>query len=109
LEEGYFSSYMKRLDDLTLGETRFLEVDNRLVFPQGSVIQVNITRRDVIHSFALPTLGVKADATAGLLNVLSFDCEKIGVHSGQCREICGINHRYIPIVVERTRHTLFFY
>jgi len=92
-----------------VGEVRFLEVDNRLVLPIGLVIQANITSRDVIHRFALPTLGVKADATSGILNVVRFEISKTGVHTGQCSEICGTNHRYIPICVEGSLFICFFY
>jgi heme/copper-type cytochrome/quinol oxidase subunit 2 len=100
---------MKSSEDLIVGESRFLEVDNRLVLPVGIKIQMNITSRDVIHSFALPSLGVKADATAGILNVVGTTINKIGTHYGQCSEICGMNHAYMPIVVEGTMFISFYY
>jgi cytochrome c oxidase subunit 2 len=100
---------MKRAEDLFLGDTRFLEVDNRLVLPVNTLIQVNIASSDVIHSFALPALGVKGDATAGILNVINFERFKRGVVWGQCSEICGINHRYMPVSLEIVPFTSFFY
>jgi len=103
------TSYMKSTEDLMVGEVRFLEVDNRLVLPVNIKVQLNITSSDVIHSFALPSLGVKADATAGILNVVSVTINKIGTHYGQCSEICGMNHRYIPIVVEGSMFISFYY
>lgn len=99
-EEVYM--YILPLDELRVGRKRFLEVDNRLVVPTGIQIQFNVTRSDVIHSFALPTLGAKVDAVAGLLRVVPLKTRKIGVHYGQCREICGINHAYIPFCLEVT-------
>lgn len=62
--------YMLPVDELEVGEARLLEVDNRLVLPAGILVQFNVTSRDVIHRFALPTLGVKVDATAGLLTIV---------------------------------------
>jgi len=92
-----------------VGEVRFLEVDSRLVLPVTTSIQANITSSDVVHRFALPTLGVKADATAGILNVVRFEVVKRGLHWGQCSEICGINHRYMPIGVETCPFMSFYY
>jgi len=73
-----------------------------LILPTGILIQANITSSDVIHRFALPTLSVKSDATAGILNISSFEIFTNKIHKGQCSEICGINHKYIPIVLEKT-------
>jgi cytochrome c oxidase subunit 2 len=100
---------MKRVDDLGFGDKRFLEVDNRLVLPISLNIQTNVTSRDVIHRFSIPTLGIKSDAAAGILRVLNFNIEKVGVHTGQCSEICGMNHRYMPIVVEGALFKAFYY
>jgi len=97
------------LDDLNFGENRFLEVDNRLVLPVSINIQRNITSSDVIHRFSIPTLGVKSDAAAGILRVLGFNIIKIGLHTGQCSEICGMNHSYIPIVVEGVLFPSFYH
>lgn len=101
--------YMVATDDIEVGELRLLEVDNRLVLPSGALIQFNVTSRDVIHSFALPTMGVKVDATAGLLTIVPIWTTKMGVHYGQCSEICGINHAYIPFVLEITSFIGFYF
>lgn len=77
-----------------------LDVDNRLVVPSLSTILFLITSADVIHSWTVPTLGIKADAIPGRLNYLSTVVPFSGVYYGQCREICGSNHRFMPIVLE---------
>lgn len=77
-----------------------LEVDNRIIIPFHTNIALLVTRRDVIHSWALPSIGVKIDALPGRLNRLFIYAEKPGIFWGQCREICGVNHRFIPITVE---------
>lgn len=101
--------YILPLDELRVGSSRFLEVDNCLVLPTGFLVQFNVTSSDVIHSFALPSLGLKIDATAGLLRVVPLNTMKIGTHYGQCSEICGINHAFIPFVLEVTTVPSFFY
>lgn len=77
-----------------------LDVDNRLVLPTLSTVIFLITSVDVIHSWTVPRLGIKTDAIPGRLNYLSSLVPLSGVFYGQCREICGANHRFIPIVVE---------
>ena len=77
-----------------------LDVDNRLVLPTLSTVLFLITSADVIHSWTVPTLGVKTDAIPGRLNYLSTSVPFSGVYYGQCSEICGSNHRFMPIVVE---------
>ena len=77
-----------------------LDVDNRLVLPTGANILFLITSADVLHSWAIPTLGVKADAIPGRLNYMTTMTSHSGVYYGQCREICGSNHRFMPIVLE---------
>jgi cytochrome c oxidase subunit 2 len=77
-----------------------LDVDNRLVLPTLSTILFLITSADVIHSWTVPTLGIKTDAIPGRLNYLSALVPFSGVYYGQCREICGSNHRFMPIVLE---------
>jgi len=77
-----------------------LDVDNRLVLPTGSNILFLITSADVLHSWAVPTLGIKADAIPGRLNYLATNTLHSGVYFGQCREICGTNHSFMPIVLE---------
>lgn len=95
-----FDSYIVPTSDLTPGEFRLLEVDNRIIVPIQLEIRLLITAADVIHSWTVPTLGIKIDAIPGRLNQLSFIASRPGVFYGQCSEICGANHRFIPIAVE---------
>lgn len=95
-----FDSYMIPEDDLTTGDLRLLEVDNRIVVPTNTNIRMIITAADVIHSWAVPSLGVKLDAIPGRLNQVAFLATREGVYYGQCSEICGANHAFMPIVVE---------
>nr|QXP99764.1 cytochrome c oxidase subunit 2 [Melanoides tuberculata] len=95
-----FDSYMIPTEELTDGDFRLLEVDHRVVLPTETDIRVLVTSADVIHSWAVPSLGVKADAIPGRLNQLSFFIKHPGVFYGQCSEICGANHSFMPIVVE---------
>nr|YP_010001031.1 cytochrome c oxidase subunit II [Chloropsis hardwickii]QOD96969.1 cytochrome c oxidase subunit II [Chloropsis hardwickii] len=97
-----FDSYMTPTTDLPLGHFRLLEVDHRVVVPMSSTVRVIVTADDVLHSWAVPTLGVKTDAIPGRLNQTSFLANRPGVYYGQCSEICGANHSFMPIVVEAT-------
>nr|ANJ59922.1 cytochrome c oxidase subunit 2 [Nacella concinna] len=95
-----FDSYMIPADDLEVGEYRLLEVDNRVIIPVGLDVRVLVSSEDVIHSWTVPSLGVKADAVPGRLNQLSFHMMYSGVYYGQCSEICGANHSFMPICLE---------
>lgn len=95
-----FDSYMINEEDLQLGQFRLLEVDNRVIVPTYTHIRFAITSSDVIHSWALPSLGIKIDACPGRLNQISTFINRPGVYYGQCSEICGINHGFMPIVIE---------
>nr|AER58714.1 cytochrome oxidase subunit 2 [Pseudocolaptes johnsoni] len=95
-----FDSYMLPTADLPLGNFRLLEVDHRVVIPMESPIRVIVTADDVLHSWAIPSLGVKTDAIPGRLNQTSFITTRPGIFYGQCSEICGANHSFMPIVVE---------
>jgi len=95
-----YDSYMIPEDDLDLGQLRLLEVDNRVVLPINTHIRVIITSADVLHSWAVPSLGVKCDAVPGRLNQISVFLKREGVFYGQCSELCGANHGFMPIVVE---------
>nr|YP_009700368.1 cytochrome c oxidase subunit II [Xenopus epitropicalis]QEQ13400.1 cytochrome c oxidase subunit II [Xenopus epitropicalis] len=99
-EDLSFDSYMIPTNDLTPGQFRLLEVDNRMVVPMESPVRLLVTAEDVLHSWALPSLGVKTDAIPGRLNQTSFIATRPGVFYGQCSEICGANHSFMPIVVE---------
>nr|YP_009000493.1 cytochrome c oxidase subunit II [Rita rita]AHG06482.1 cytochrome c oxidase subunit II [Rita rita] len=95
-----FDSYMIPTQDLTPGQFRLLETDHRMVVPMNSPIRVLVTAEDVLHSWAVPALGVKMDAVPGRLNQTSILTSRPGVFYGQCSEICGANHSFMPIVVE---------
>nr|YP_003204722.1 cytochrome c oxidase subunit II [Bivetiella cancellata]ACF04816.1 cytochrome c oxidase subunit II [Bivetiella cancellata] len=95
-----FDSYMIPSNELELGDFRLLEVDHRVVLPTETDIRILVTSADVIHSWTVPSLGVKADAIPGRLNQLSFFIKHSGVFYGQCSEICGANHSFMPIVLE---------
>nr|YP_009550281.1 cytochrome c oxidase subunit II [Heterorhabditis indica]YP_817455.1 cytochrome c oxidase subunit II [Heterorhabditis bacteriophora]ABJ80699.1 cytochrome c oxidase subunit II [Heterorhabditis bacteriophora]AZU95940.1 cytochrome c oxidase subunit II [Heterorhabditis bacteriophora]QAA11085.1 cytochrome c oxidase subunit II [Heterorhabditis indica]QAA11097.1 cytochrome c oxidase subunit II [Heterorhabditis bacteriophora] len=97
-----FDSYMKSLDSLDLGEPRLLEVDNRCVVPCDTNIRFCITSADVIHAWALPTFSIKLDAMSGILSTLCYSFPTVGVFYGQCSEICGANHSFMPISLEVT-------
>ena len=100
-----FDSYISSSFDL--GEFRLLDVDNRVVLPVGVGIRGLVTGGDVIHCWALPSVGVKADGVPGRLNQFRFGLIRSGIFYGQCSEICGANHRFIPIVVEGLSFPLF--
>jgi cytochrome c oxidase subunit 2 len=102
-----FDSYMIPASDLEQGDLRLLEVDNRVIVPVNTQVRVVITGADVIHSFAVPSLGVKADAIPGRLNQVSFLAKRPGTYYGQCSEICGSDHSFMPIVVEAVSQEKF--
>jgi cytochrome c oxidase subunit II len=95
-----FDSYIVPESDLEKGTLRMLEVDNRVILPELTHVRFIITSGDVIHSFAVPSLGIKSDAYPGRLNQVSVFINREGVFYGQCSEICGILHSSMPIVVE---------
>jgi cytochrome c oxidase subunit 2 len=95
-----FDSYMIAEDDLELGQLRLLEVDNRVILPINTHIRVLITSTDVVHAWAIPSLGVKCDAYPGRLNQVNTFIKREGIFHGQCSELCGVNHGFMPIVVE---------
>nr|AAM76907.1 cytochrome oxidase subunit II [Neotemnopteryx sp. B]AAM76908.1 cytochrome oxidase subunit II [Neotemnopteryx sp. B] len=95
-----FDSYMIPQDEMKNNNFRLLDVDNRAALPMNTFIRIIITAADVLHSWTIPSLGVKADATPGRLNQTSFLFNRPGVFYGQCSEICGANHSFMPIVIE---------
>nr|YP_003345115.1 cytochrome c oxidase subunit II [Rhinomuraena quaesita]BAI53188.1 cytochrome oxidase subunit 2 [Rhinomuraena quaesita] len=99
-EDLGFDSYMIPTQDLAPGQFRLLETDHRMVVPMESPVRVLVTAEDVLHSWAVPALGVKMDAVPGRLNQTAFIAARPGVYYGQCSEICGANHSFMPIVVE---------
>nr|AJA37963.1 cytochrome c oxidase subunit II [Eremias velox] len=101
-ENLLFDSYMIPTQDLPLGGFRLLEVDHRVVVPMESPIRILISAEDVLHSWAVPALGIKTDAVPGRLNQTTLITSHPGLFYGQCSEICGSNHSFMPIVVEST-------
>lgn len=99
-ESIMFDSYMITEDDLTFGALRLLEVDNRVILPFDTQIRLLITSSDVLHSWALPALGVKMDACPGRLNQVALNINRRGIFYGQCSELCGVQHSAMPIVLE---------
>lgn len=95
-----FDAFMLRDDELEPGMQRLLETDNRLVLPTGTNIKVQVTASDVLHSWAMPSLGVKIDAVPGRLNEIWIHIIEPGVYYGQCSEICGVMHGFMPITIE---------
>nr|NP_112423.1 cytochrome c oxidase subunit II [Tetrodontophora bielanensis]AAK30942.2 cytochrome oxidase subunit 2 [Tetrodontophora bielanensis] len=94
-----FDSYMINSNPKN-NNFRLLDVDNKIMVPMNSQIRNLITAADVLHSWTIPSLGVKADAVPGRLNQINFICNSPGLYFGQCSEICGTNHSFMPIVME---------
>ena len=95
-----FDSFMIPTEDLEYGQFRLLEVDNKIVIPVDTHIRFICTSSDVLHSFAVPSLGIKIDAVPGRLNAVSTFIEREGTYYGQCSELCGVYHFGMPIVVQ---------
>jgi cytochrome c oxidase subunit 1 len=102
LKEISFESRMVETSDLKLGDLRLLEVDKLLVIPIKMPIRFLVTSSDVIHSWAVPAFGIKIDAIGGRLNEILTNVKRPGIFYGQCSEICGINHAYMPVVIYAT-------
>ena len=99
-ENIVFDSYMIEEKDLKEGQPRLLAVDNEVYVPVNKVVKVMITANDVLHAWALPSFGVKRDAVPGRINETWFKAEKVGTYYGQCSELCGIKHAFMPIAVK---------
>nr|YP_009351808.1 cytochrome c oxidase subunit II [Rhinotergum shaoguanense]AQQ72847.1 cytochrome oxidase subunit 2 [Rhinotergum shaoguanense] len=97
LNNLFFDSYMLPSDSSSI---RLLEVDNRLVVPNHLPIRFLVSSADVVHSWTIPSFGVKMDAVPGRLNQFCFSSKRSGIFFGQCSEICGANHSFMPIVME---------
>lgn len=101
--EGYdaiFDSYIIPTQELLPGQFRLLEADRRIVIPAETPVRILVSADDVLHSWAVPSLGIKVDAVPGRLNQIGLTVDRTGVFYGQCSEICGANHSFMPIVVE---------
>nr|QEI26060.1 cytochrome c oxidase subunit II [Myotis nattereri] len=99
-EDLVFDSYMVPTSELSPGQFRLLEVDNRVMLPAELTIRMLISSEDVLHSWAIPSLGLKTDAIPGRLNQTTLFATRPGLYYGQCSEICGSNHSFMPIVLE---------
>ena len=95
-----FDSYMIEEKDLQQGQPRLLAVDNEVSVPVNKVVKVLITANDVLHAWALPAFGVKRDAMPGRVNETWFKADRVGTFYGQCSELCGIKHAFMPITVK---------
>uniref|UniRef100_A0AAU7BAD2 Cytochrome c oxidase subunit 2 n=1 Tax=Heteromallus sp. TaxID=3073483 RepID=A0AAU7BAD2_9ORTH len=102
-----FDSYMIPSNESNLDSFRLLDVDNRTILPMNLQIRVLVTAADVLHSWAVPALGVKIDATPGRLNQINFFLNRPGLFFGQCSEICGANHSFMPIIIESVKTNTF--
>jgi len=102
-----FDSYMVPTNALDDDSFRLLEVDNRVILPYLTQVRMLVRAADVIHSWTVPSLGIKADAIPGRLNQLNLMFNRPGVFYGQCSEICGANHSFMPIAVEAIKPTDF--
>jgi len=94
------SSSMRPENELSIGELRLLEVDHKMIIPARTLIRVIVTADDVLHSWAIPSLGVKMDAVPGRLNSLSLFVKRQGIFYGQCSELCGVQHGFMPICIK---------
>nr|URX52691.1 cytochrome c oxidase subunit II [Glyptotermes sp. 1 AB-2022a] len=102
-----FDAYMTPQDSTEKNLFRLLDTDNHTTLPMNSFIRIIVTAADVLHSWTVPSLGVKTDATPGRLNQCSFLINRPGLFYGQCSEICGANHSFMPIVIESTSTNAF--
>nr|AML26233.1 cytochrome c oxidase subunit II [Scirtidae sp. BMNH 1274304] len=102
-----FDSYMINQLEMKKNNFRLLDVDNRMVIPFNTQIRLMVTAADVLHSWTIPSISVKIDATPGRLNQTSFLINRTGLAYGQCSEICGANHSFMPISLESI-HPSFF-
>jgi cytochrome c oxidase subunit II len=103
-----FDSYLIPADQLKPGQLRQLSVDNEAVVPVGKIVRVQVTAADVIHSFTVPSFGIRVDAVPGRLNETWFKAEREGTYYGQCSKLCGKDHAYMPIafrVVSEAEYT----
>lgn len=100
VESFTIDSYMLDVDELQLGAFRLLETDNFPILPADAEIRLAVTGTDVIHSFAVPSLGVKIDAIPGRLNQFGIRVRSPGIYYGQCSELCGVGHGFMPIKLQ---------
>nr|DBA43730.1 TPA_asm: COX2 [Bombus soroeensis] len=100
-----FESFMLNYENKN--QFRLIETDNRLIIPFKTTLRLIVSSSDVIHSWTIPSLGIKVDAIPGRINQLNLFCIRPGLYFGQCSEICGINHSFMPIMLESTSQKNF--
>ena len=98
--DGYLSTIMDQADAKAKGLPYLLEANNPMYAPVNKVVEVDVTSNDVIHSWAVPAFGVKIDAIPGALNHTWFKADRTGTFYGQCSQLCGTDHSYMPIEVK---------
>ncbi|MGI9404115.1 MAG: cytochrome c oxidase subunit II [Hyphomicrobium sp.] len=108
-DHGNFKFYSEMLNDESRkpGQPRLLAVNNDLVVPVNKVVRVQVIGGDVIHSFSVPSFGIKIDAIPGRLNETWFQATREGMYYGQCSELCGMNHSYMPIAIRVVSEQVF--
>lgn len=102
-----FDAYMIPDDEIKPNQVRLLSTDENLVLPIGKKIRVLVTSSDVLHAFAMPALGAKVDAVPGRTNELWFDIDEVGMYYGQCSELCGTHHAFMPIAIQAVTQAEF--
>jgi cytochrome c oxidase subunit 2 len=102
-----YDSFIIPITDLPRGGFRLLETDNRVIVPLNTNIRLGVCASDVLHAWAIPSIGLKVDAVPGRINFLNLHRDQAGLFFGQCSEVCGSNHSFIPIILEVTRFNLF--
>lgn len=102
-----YDSVMYNEEDLPFGYHRLLDVDHQMILPINIHIRLMVTAGDVIHSFAVPSLGIKIDAVPGRMNQVGIYIKRSGIFYGQCSELCGVNHGFMPIVVKAVSYSNF--
>jgi len=102
-----FDSYIKPSTQIKVGQFRLLETDNKVFLPEHTHIRLLVTSSDVLHSWAVPSFGIKIDACPGRLSQASLFIKRRGLYYGQCSEICGVNHGFMPIVIQTIAPDVF--
>jgi cytochrome c oxidase subunit 2 len=103
-EKINYDSYLVEDKDLKPGQLRLLSVDNPIIVPVDTTVRILVTSQDVLHSFAVPSLGIKKDAVPGRINETWLRIHQVGDYYGQCSELCGIKHGFMPIHVKVVTH-----
>jgi len=106
-QQRYFDSNMLFEDELNQGDYRILSVDNPVILPIDTHMNIMITAEDVLHSWSVPSFGIKMDAVPGRINQVALFIKREGIYYGQCSELCGANHAFMPVKVYAVTQQLF--